>query len=199
MLGPNRLREVGMPATRPLAEESRDERNLRNVARGESVALLQIAGLNAAAKPAHALLRAAVSESFGNHVALSAFLNCVVADLGGGVQALFDIARLKDLALAIGEAGPDAGKTVCLQLKPHGKGIGFALGGAPLTGLDLVHDAEQVLHVMADFVRNHIGLGKIAGSFETVVEFTKESEVDINFLVVAAIEGAGGGLREAAR
>ena len=51
---------------------------------------------------------------------------------------------------------------------------------------------------MADFVRNHIGLSKIAGGFETVVELTKESEVDINFLVVAAIEGASGCLREAA-
>src|SRR4029434_7826247 len=53
--------------------------------------------------------------------------------------------------------------------------------------------------VMADFVGNHIGLSKIAGGFETVVELTKEGEVEINFLVVAAIEGASGCLREAAR
>ena len=139
-----------------------------------------------------------MGESFGDDVALSALLDRVVADLRGGVQAFLDIARFEDLALAIGEAGPDAGEAVRLKLESHGEGIGFALAGAALTRLDLAHNAEQVLHVMADFVGNHIGLSKIPGGFETVMEFTKESEVDINFLVVAAIEGSSGGLRKTA-
>ena len=139
-----------------------------------------------------------MGESFGDDVALGALLDRVVADLRGGVQAFLNIARFEDLALAIGEAGPNAGKAVRLKLEPHGESIGFTLAGAALTRLDLAHNAELILHVMADFVRNHIGLSKIAGGFETVMELTKESEVDINFLVVAAIEGSSGGLRKTA-
>ncbi len=45
--------------------------------------------------------------------------------------------------------------------------------------------------MVADFVGHRIGLGEIAGGFETVMELAKEGEVDINFLIVAAIEGAG--------
>ena len=83
----------------------------------------------------HALLRAAVGESFRDDVALSAFLHRVVADLRRGVQAFFDIALFENFALAIGEAGPDAGKAICLKLEPHGEGIGFTLAGAALTRL----------------------------------------------------------------
>ena len=51
----------------------------------KGVALLQIAALNAAAEPGHALLGTAVGESFGYDVYLGAFLNHVVADLRGGI------------------------------------------------------------------------------------------------------------------
>ena len=37
----------------------------------------------------------------------------------------------------------------------------------------LARDAEQGLHVMADLVRNHIGLGEVAGRTELLVESSK--------------------------
>ncbi len=66
-----------------------------------------------------------MGESFRDDVALGAFLQRVVADLRGGVQAFLDVARFENLALAVGEAGPDAGEAVSLQLEPYGECIGL--------------------------------------------------------------------------
>ena len=82
---------------------------LKYAARSERVALLQIAGFNPFAEPVHALRGAAVGETFGHDIALGAFLQCIIADLCGGVQAFFNIAWFENLALPVGEARPDAG------------------------------------------------------------------------------------------
>ena len=59
-----------------------------------------------------------------------------------------------------GVVGPDAGEAVGLQLELHRKSA--AARSVPLLRfLHLRQDAEQVLHVMADLVRDHVGPGEI--------------------------------------
>jgi hypothetical protein len=53
---------------------------------------------------------------------------------------------------------------------------------------ELFSDAEEVLHMVADFMGDHVSLGEIAGSFEALAQLAVEGEVDINFLIVAAVK-----------
>ena len=101
----------------------------------EGIAALEVAALDAAAEPAHALLGATVGESFRDDVALGAFLQRVVADLRRGVQAFFDVALFEDFVFAIGKAGPDAGQAIGLQFNADGQRVGLPLACAALTRL----------------------------------------------------------------
>jgi hypothetical protein len=78
------------------------------------IALLQVAAFDAAAKPPHPLLGAAVRETLGHDVALRPLLHSIVADLGSGVQPFFDVSLLQDVALAMRMIRPDPGEAICL-------------------------------------------------------------------------------------
>ena len=67
-----------------------------------------------------------------------------------------------------------------------------------LAGLDLRQDAEHVLDVVADLVGDHIGLGEVAGGGEAGFHLAEEAQVEIHLLVAGTIEGADGGIGEAA-
>ena len=132
--------------------------------RGECVAGLDGAFLEAGREPALALLGAAVGEAVRHHGALRFPLQRVVADRGRRLQRRVDVARIEELVLRLGVVRPDAGEAVGLQLDLHLHAIGLrAVAGGALRLLHLGQDAEQVLHVVADLVRDHIGLGELAG------------------------------------
>ena len=66
--------------------------------------------------------------------------------------------------------------------------------------LHLGADAQQVLHVVAHLVGDHIGLGKFAGRAQLVLQGFVEAQVDVDLLVGRAVErphrawpGAAGG------
>ena len=128
----------------------------------------------------------------------AAFCMLVVADRAGRVQGLVDVAGLEDVARALGVMAPDAGVAVGLQLEADGKRVASRLVRALLRRVHLVGDAEQVLHVMPDLVRDHVGLGEVAGRAEAVLQLAVEREVDVDGVVVRAIEGTHGRLRDAA-
>ncbi len=88
--------------------------------------------------------------------------------------------------------GKDAGEAVGLQLDADLQGIALLLAHALPRRFHLIHDAEQLLHVMADLMGEDIGLGEVALHLEAVLQLLIEAEVDINFLVVGAIEGTHG-------
>ena len=50
--------------------------------------------------------------------------------------------------------------------------------------MHLVEDAKDLLHVMADLVRDDIGLGEIARRAEALLELVEEAEVDVEVLVL---------------
>src|SRR5687768_12407285 len=51
---------------------------------------------------------------------------------------------------------------------------------------------------MADFVREHVGLGEVTGSAEALVQLVKELEIEVYLAIAGAIERANGCLGEPA-
>src|SRR4029079_6466946 len=90
-------------------------------------------------------------------------------------------------------ARPDAGVAVGLQLGPDGAALG-ALRLRPL-----YERAQQVLHVVAVLVREHVRLGERPASRpESRLELVEEAEVDVDVLVYPAVKGTDVGRRLAA-
>src|SRR5258706_1531009 len=94
---------------------------------------------------------------------------------------------------------PDASITVGLQLERDG--IAVRLGAArgalfgPARGIP---GTKQLLHVMADLMRDHIGLRKIPRRAEARRQLVEELQVEIDALVTRTIERSHRGLTEAA-
>ena len=63
---------------------------------------------------------------------------------------------------------PNAGETIRLQLHAHRKRVGIGGTHALLHAADLLGRADQVLHVMAHLVRDHVGLREIAWRAEAL-------------------------------
>src|SRR5437016_1688298 len=125
-------------------------------------------------------------------------LQAVVTDGGGGVQTFFDVAGLENLASALGVAGPDAGQAVGLELHAHLERVGLDLAPPALRRVDSLGDPEQVLHVVAYFVRDHVSLREVAGRPEALAQIAIERQVDVDLFVSRTVEGPDGRLREAA-
>jgi hypothetical protein len=108
-----------------------------------------------------------VSERFGNDLALRLVLQAIVPNCRRRGERLFGFAGLEDLLHAVGAMTPDAGEAVGLQFESHRQRIGCGAVAATLLRREhLVGDAEQVLHVMTDFVSDHISLREFAGGVE---------------------------------
>src|SRR5581483_596669 len=98
---------------------------------------------------------------------------------------------------------PDPGQTIGLQFDAYLDTVCLnAIAAGALRGLRLRQDAKQVLHVMTDFVRDHIGLRKFtsfsAAASEADLYVTKKRGIEIDAPVVGAIERTHRGLRETA-
>jgi hypothetical protein len=125
-------------------------------------------------------------------------LQAVVADGACGAEGFFDVAGFEDAETLFGMVGPDAGQEVGLQLEPHGKLIVFGLGHAAPHAADALGNAELVLHVMADFVGDDVGLGEVARRAKTVLQLAEKAQVEIDLLVGGAVERPDRGAGEAA-
>ena len=89
---------------------------------------------------------------------------------------------------------PDAGVKVRLKLNTDAHAVGIGLAHAGHLAVRLVQRAQQVLHVVAHLMRNHIGVGKVAIGPELLLHAGEEGEVDIEFFVGRAVERPHGGL-----
>ena len=99
--------------------------------------------------------------------------------------------------------GPYAGVAIRLQFDSHLDAVGGGLvAGGQLRGLRLGQGAEQVLHVVTDFVRDHIGLREFAGvalaTMKARLDLTKKRRVEIDAAVGRTIKRPHRRLREAA-
>ena len=85
---------------------------------------------------------------------------------------------------------PDAGKAIGLQFQPHLQGVALLGTAAFLSCAHLRFDAQQILHVMTDLVRNHIGLCEITRGFKALGQFAIKAQIDIDAAVRRAIKRA---------
>ena len=117
------------------------------------------------------------------------FLQTVVTDSGGGIQGLFQVARLEN-TVPLHVIAPDAGKAVSLKLNLDGNPIGVRLGSLALQFLSLFTDAEKILYVVPDLVREHVTQREVTAAAEFLLHILVEREIDIDLLVSRAVEGA---------
>src|SRR5215475_2927904 len=174
------------------------------LSRVKRVAARRRARFEAGGEPTHALLRRAVRKRIGNDVALSLLLQHVVANGRCGLQCGLDIARLEELPFLLRAVCPYACKAVRLQFDTHLDLVGLGPTHAALHLLHLWQDANDVLHMVTDLVGDDIGLRKLArlaadrATSEARLDLTKERRVEVDLLVVRAIERSHRRLRQSA-
>ncbi len=93
---------------------------------------------------------------------------------------------------------PDARKTIRLQFQPHRKRIPFA-GLALLQAPHFRLRSQNLLHMMADLMRNHICLRELSRRSEPILQLPKKSQIQINLLIPRTIKRAHRRLRPPAR
>ena len=97
-----------------------------------------------------------------------------------------------------GVLGPDAGVAVGLQLQPHRERVGV-VRVALLLAAHLGLGAEQVLHVVAVLVGQHVRLGELARRRRTGwQQLVVERQVDVDQVVLRAVERTDAGVGLAA-
>src|SRR5215470_7890583 len=136
-----------------------------------------------------------MGESVRHDIALRLALKSIIADGSGRLHGRFDVARLNNAPLLLGIMRPYSCKAIGLQLDSDLKLIGSYLICATLQLLHARQDAEQILHVVANFMRDHIGLRKLAalGSYiatpEPLLKITEKCGVQIDLSIIRTIEG----------
>ena len=116
-------------------------------------------------------------------------LQTVVADRRCSAQSGRDVRVVDDLAL-FGGVAPHAREAIRLQFQPDRKRIRLRRIAAR-EPVHLALDPEQFLHVVTYFVRQHVGLRELARSSEPVAQLLKESQVDVDLLILGAIKRSG--------
>src|SRR4051812_39150397 len=170
----------------------------------EGVTRLRVARIEAALEPRDALLRRSVRELLRHHATRAELLQAIVADRGSGAQRFFHVARIEFDPAGRGSSrlrrlvAPHAGIAVGLQLEAHRHRV----RAARIRTLRLAHlpfRAHQRLHVVADLVREHVGLREVAGCAEAAIQFIVETEIEIDLAIAGTIEGTSRGARITAR
>ena len=138
-------------------------------------------------------------ERFGHDAAAPFPLQPVVADGAGRLHALLGVARFDQRARPVGVKRPDAREAVGLKLGRDGDPVGLHRRQARSAVADHVRDPEQVLDVVADLVRDDVGLREVSRRAEAVRQLAEEAEVQIDARVGRAIERADGGAGDPAR
>src|SRR5919204_6473530 len=157
------------------------------------VAAIHISGCITGPEPLLALRRGSVRPFLRHDVALRLALDTVVAHRRRGVERLRDLGvrRLLEEPRVRGVTRPDSGEAIRLELRPDRGRVG---------GLVLGEKAALVLHVMAVLVRDDVPLReRTALRPEPLRQVLEEADVEVDLLVLGAVEGPHRGLRQAAR
>src|SRR5581483_3179820 len=134
----------------------------------------------------------AMSEGFRNDGAAGAALQGVIPDLGSRIQRGLDVSRLEAPAvLALRARGPHTCKAVRLQLQAHAECIRLRIICAQPLLIHTAEDAEQVLHVMTDFMADDIRVRELSRRTELSGHEVEKAEIEIHDAVVRTVERAG--------
>src|ERR1700735_157243 len=93
---------------------------------------------------------------------------------------------------------PNSRVTIGLQFHLHGKFIA-ELGVLLLQRSNFSLSAQNFLHVMAQLVRDYVGLREFSRSAEAIFQLVEEGQVEINLFIARAVKRPGGSLGEATR
>ena len=146
---------------RPLTNNDQKLSGLRFV-RCKRVALPGVTALQTAFEPAHTLCRAAMRKRIGHDGTARLPLQAIVADRARRIHGCLDIALLNNVFGTVSAIGPKPCQAIRLQLDPHRYRIRATAVAARLLALRRLEDTKRVLHVMSDFMRDDIGIGKLA-------------------------------------
>ena len=119
-------------------------------------------------------------------------LHPVISHRSRCLHSCLDIAGIDQVSLA-GAVGPHARQAIGLKFEGNGEAI--ALRRHPL--LEVAHlllDAQNLLHMVPDFVRQYVGLRELARSAKTIAKLVEEGEIDIDLLVRRTVKRPGGRL-----
>ncbi len=158
----------------------------------ESVAIFHAAGLQAAFQPVSPLLAGAVSESLLVDTPPCPFLQPVITNGGRSTQAFFHITRFHPVVFLVGVMRPHPGQAIGLQFLPDRIAVGFsATAGAGLHLAYLAFSSGEVLHVVTDFMADHIRPGKVTRCAQ-LLELIEKAQRQIHFLIARAVKRPGG-------
>jgi len=99
-------------------------------------------------------------------------LDGVITNGIGGAHCFFDVASFEIFFRMV---GPDTGITIGLKLKSDG--VFVVIWPIPHRA-DFIRDTQKLLDMMADFVREDIGLGKVTRCMEGLREFVVKGEIN---------------------
>jgi hypothetical protein len=130
-----------------------------------------------------------VRERFGRDAPLRLLLHSIVPDRARRRERFGHIARIK-LVHQPGMVAPYARVAIGLQLHAHGDRVELRLRDASARLFQPLEAAGELLHVMPDLVRDHVGLGEIPGRAKARLQIAIKREVDVQLLVAGAVERA---------
>lgn len=99
--------------------------------------------------------------AFGLNMATRHFLQSIVSNRRRGAEPVFEISRLDQVPLSLGMMAPHTGITIGLEFHPDRERISLHLRNLSLEAMHFFCNAEEVLHVMADFMGDDISLGEV--------------------------------------
>ena len=127
----------------------------------ECIAVTEIMVLHAASEPLRALRAGAVRKFLRTDLPLRDLLQMIIADRLGGIDRLFDIARVK-VAFLLHIVRKHSGQIIRMQFQRDRVFFRVRLTHLLLQLMNMHQQPRLVLHVVADFVRQHVGHRKIA-------------------------------------
>jgi hypothetical protein len=80
---------------------------------------------------------------------------------------------------------PEAGEAVSLEFLANAQRIRVRFAGALVNDIVACADPEQGLHMMTDFISQHVGLGEIPGCVEAPMQFVEKIQVEIVLLIAS--------------
>ena len=117
------------------------------------------------------------------HGAGGFFLEIIVADHFGAVEGFPDVAVVQGTVAVVLVVAPDAGIEIGLEFQPDADFVGFAPAHPRHLLMGFPQGSQQVLHMVAHLVGNHVGIGEIPARAQLAFHAGEEGEVDIDALV----------------
>jgi len=113
-------------------------------------------------------------------------LQVIVAHRGSCLQASRDIGVVNDFSL-LAAVRPYACEAVRLEFEIDRErvSLGWILAGETL---NFLFDSENLLHMVTEFVRDNVGLGKVRAAAAEALEFIPETQVDVDRLVNGTVK-----------